>query len=89
MGSRSSSSGSSGRVFSWGGFGPRTSPWRYGFWSGCYVPVYGYGYGYYAPAAADYDPYGPARAAPNEVQPEPSQVRSTFGIEGMGYLNGQ
>jgi hypothetical protein len=74
-----SSRGWSGSSASWG---PVYRPYRSGYWSGAFVPVYGYGYGYYTPAPG-------AVIVQNEqdVRPEPAGIRVTAGIEGLYSLS--
>ncbi|MBL8917418.1 MAG: hypothetical protein JNJ54_01040 [Myxococcaceae bacterium] len=86
MGSAPSSSsyysGSRGFTGSSYGWGPVYRPWRYGYYSGAFVPVYGYGYGYYTPAPG----YAMAQGE-TYVRPEPSNVRVTLGVEGLYSLS--
>jgi hypothetical protein len=52
-----------------------------GFWSGAFIPRYGYGYGYSAPGVVT------TQAAPEEPQAE-STLRVSAGLEAQGYLTG-
>lgn len=60
------------------------SPWRYGFYSGAYVPMYGYGYGYYAGSTPSLVSGSQTSVAREEVA-----MRVTAGIEAMTYVVGQ
>lgn len=77
--SSGSSRGWSGASASWG---PLYRPYRSGYWSGAFVPVYGYGYGYWSPAPG-------AIVVQNEqsVRPEPAGLRITAGLEGLYSLS--
>lgn len=54
----------------------RVSPWAYGYYSGYYVPRYGYGYGTWVTGGAA------------TVAREESTIRITAGIEGQVYVTG-
>jgi len=59
------------------------SPWGYGYYSGWFVPPFGYGYGYgYAVA-----PIPVAGSA--EMAEEPPSLRVTAGLEAMTYVVGE
>lgn len=60
------------------------NPWRYGYYSGAFVPMYGYGYGYYG-APSGYG-YAPGLATPG-VRQEPSSLRVSVGLEAIPYLS--
>lgn len=68
------------------GYAPTTyrgwvaSPWRYGYYSGWFVPRYGYGYGYYA---------GPPLVGQAEVAQETPNLRVIAGLEAMTYIKGE
>lgn len=59
----------------WGG-----RAWRHGYYSGWYVPRYGYGYGFYA---------GPPLVSQEPVAQESTGVRFAAGLEAMTYVNGE
>ncbi len=74
------SSGSvSGGGSGWGFRSAYSSPWRYGYYSGCYVPRYGYGYGFLVG--------GTGVATASTVGQEETSIRVTAGVEGMLLLN--
>jgi hypothetical protein len=95
-GTRSSSSGSthgaapvghappSASGWSWGW--RRAAPYRYGFYSGSYVPSYGYGYAcaYGVPSSGVVLYEGAAV----EVAQEPPSLRFTANADGMVFVNG-
>lgn len=58
----------------------RPSSWSHGFYSGAYVPVFGYGYGYYATP-------GVLVTDQPLATPEPSQLRVTANTELGVFLN--
>ncbi len=64
------------------GWGPAYRPYRYGYYSGAFVPNYGYGYGYYTPAPGTQIVQGE-----QYVRPEPSDIRVTVGVEGLYSLS--
>jgi hypothetical protein len=67
---------------SWG-WGPSYRSYRYGYWSGAFVPSYGYGYGYYyAPPVM-----GATVMSQPVVQQEPGGLRISIGLEGLYSLS--
>lgn len=52
------------------------TPWRYGFYSGCYVPRYGYGYGYVVDGGQ------------TVIAEEDASLRVTAGLDGLLYVAG-
>ena len=69
---------------SWGFSAGR--PWRYGYYSGAYVPRYGYGYGCYSAAPAV---YGATVVEERTDVQEPTTLRLDAGAEAMPFINGQ
>lgn len=67
------------------------NPWRYGYYSGAFVPMYGYGYGYYAmnPYGYGYPAYASPYAVSSGVRQEPSSLRVTLGVEAIPYVGGE
>lgn len=83
--SGTSRSSSAGGGYS-GGYGSaRSRPWRAGYYSGAFVPMYGYGYGYRAPA------YGTTQVSRSAAaQEEPAEeLRVTAAAEAMLFMKTQ
>ncbi len=99
-GSGSSSGGSYSPSYGYSNSYPYSTyrPWSYGFYSGAFVPTYGYGYGYYGARPYGYGfgnygygatPYSQGIATDSGVRAEPSALRMTVGAEGMGYVSAE
>lgn len=81
VGSPSASSYAASRGYS-PGFGPVYRPYRAGYWSGAFVPMYGYGYSYWGPP-----PGTTIVSNESAIRPEPSGIRITVGLDGLYSLS--